>query len=203
MVEYVSFHGTKKSIVDREIRFSPKNVLITNLTAELECGRLDKTSKNYRRPKSPGSLGYGFYTFVQPKELTRDFISRQMDDYKILEVHSQFEDAEVLDLNVIETRTKFHAYRKEFLRHADKILKGLGYPENSHKQHAMDGIVIESFINKLFTKEKKKVTAVIMWTFTPCTDKDANIKMVSFVPNGLELCIRSNDNIKLLKEGDV
>lgn len=39
-----------------------------------------------------------------------------------------------------------------------------------------------------------------MWTFTPCEETEEDRKLVSYVPNGLELCIINKDKIDLLEE---
>lgn len=200
-MDFTSYHGTKISIAENQIKYSPLNIKITNFASELNKGvtysRNPKSS--FSRPKIPGSLGYGFYTFIYTKELAEKFISRQIEDYKILKVVSTISDDELLDFNDYEMREKFHVFRTSFLKHAEQIMNTLGNPSNSYKQHSTDGIVIEYFISKLEKEEKKTVSAVQMWTYTPCEELDSNQKYVSFVPNGLELCIRNKQIITLLE----
>ncbi|WP_242327832.1 hypothetical protein [Enterococcus avium] len=203
MQEYISFHGTDKSVANEKIKFSPDNILITTYRSEVEKGIKYRNQKSKSKPKPPGSLGYGFYTFVYSEQIAKGFISRQTIEYKIIEVHSKFEEDQILDLNVQEVREKFHVFRSEFIKHSEHILKLFGTPSNNYKQHVMDGIVIEMFIDKLFKNEQKSIKAVLAWTYTPCDEQSENIKFVSFIPNGLELCIRDKKQITRLKEGDV
>ncbi len=201
--EYVSFHGTEKSIAYAKINYNPSNIIVTTYQMELQKGLRYRSQRRGVKAKLPGSLGYGFYTFIKTKQVTKDFISRQVSEYKIIKVCSKFEDDQVLDFNSQETREQFHAFRTEFLKRSEKIIEIFGNHTNNYKQHVMDGLVIENFIEAL-SKNKNKVTkAVVAWTFTPCDDKSENIKFVSFIPNGLELCIRDKERIISLEEGDV
>lgn len=203
MKNYVSFHGTDKFIADNKIKFSPSNIVIPVYTNELEKGMNSKSQKRNTKPKLPGSLGYGFYTFIYTKDITEKFISRQSKEYTIIKVYSIFEDNEILDFNLQEVREKFHVFRSEFIKYANNILKAFGNPSNNYKQHVMDGLIIETFIAKLLQKENKKIAAVIAWTFTPCDEQSESVKFVSFIPNSLELCIRDRNKIQSLeKEND-
>ncbi|MDT2751908.1 hypothetical protein [Enterococcus thailandicus] len=199
MVRYESFHGTASNIAKNTIKYDKKNIKFTNFAGEISKGMSYNRNKRGTKPKPPGSLGYGFYTFIHTKELAEKFISKSYDDYTLIKVISCFEENEILDFNEKDVRERFHAFRAEFLKYVQKIYDQLGNPSNTSKQHAVDGIVIESFIQKLEKNEKKKIFSVLMWTFTPCEELEDE-KFVSYVPNGLELCIRRKENITSLEE---
>ncbi|MCF1684277.1 hypothetical protein LQF67_01625 [Tetragenococcus halophilus] len=201
MVEYVSFHGTESSVAEKKIRYDAENLEFTSLTRERQKrysnrgGSFQGSRKS--KPKSPGSLGYGFYTFIRPENMAEQFISRICESYKIIEVKTVIKENEVLDFEDEDTRFKFHEFRQSFKKHIDAIYRDLDRPRNTAKQHSVDGIIIESFINSLFKNENKLVNAVLMWTYTPL---DGDESLHSYVPNSLELCIRNKRNICSLKE---
>ncbi|ENZ5619658.1 hypothetical protein ACGWYS_000108 [Enterococcus faecalis] len=199
MVRYESFHGTVSDIAKNKIKYDKNNIEITNYETEYRVG-IANQRRQRKKPKSPGSLGYGFYTFVYTKDLAENFISKSHSDYSIIKVTSEFEEDEILNFDEKDIREKFHVYRQIFLEYAERICKQFGNISNNHKQHTFDGLVIENFIKMLEKKEKKKVSSVLMWTFTPRDELDEDKRFVSYIPNGLELCVRNLQNIILLEE---
>ncbi|MDQ8249067.1 hypothetical protein Q3C32_04840 [Enterococcus faecium] len=200
MVRYESFHGTASDIAKDKIKFDKKNIKLTNYNTEFSTGINYNRTKRGRKAKPPGSLGYGFYSFVYTKELAEKFISKCHSDYTVMKVISNFEEDEILDFEEKDVRDKFHAFRSVFLQHVKIIYEQFGKPSNTHNQHVIDGLVIENFINELARRENKTISSVLMWTFTPCGETEEDRKLVSYVPNGLELCIRNKDKIDLLEE---
>ena len=69
MVRYESFHGTASDIAKDKIKFYKKNIKLTNYNTEFSTGINYNRTKRGRKAKPPGSLGYGFYSFVYTKEL--------------------------------------------------------------------------------------------------------------------------------------
>lgn len=203
MQNITSFHGTSKDIANNSIRFSPTNIKITTYQKELQRGAKYRQDRRAPKPKPPGSLGYGFYTFVNSDKVARGFIARQVENYELIKVFSSFNDDQILNFSSEDTMNKFHAYRSQFLKFVEKILEAYGNPMNSHKQHVVDGLIIENFISDILKREKKEVKAVMAWTFTPTDEQSENIRFVSFIPNGLELCIRDCRMINSLEKGDV
>lgn len=203
MQNITSFHGTSKDIANNSIRFSPANIKITTYKKELQKGANHRQNRRAPKPKPPGSLGYGFYTFVNSDKLAREFIARQAADYELIKVLSEFDETQILNFSNEDIMDKFHAYRSQYLKHVENMLKVFGNPMNSHKQHTVDGLIIENFIEDIFKNEKKEIKAVMAWTFTPCDELSEDGKFVSFIPNGLELCIRDCSLINSLEKGDV
>lgn len=187
MVKYISYHGSIKKNCDSILKnglFIKKYIVAS------------ESNKQRGTKKLPGSFGYGFYTFIDDKELCRIFANRMCgsNEVAVLEVNSEIVKTNIIDLTNANDQRIFHTYFNNNHQTAERLLNNFGNNKNTKKQHVKDGIVIELFISSLFTKKKTRIDAVVGESYTPGKEN-----FFSYIPNGKELCIRNNNVITNIK----
>lgn len=187
MRTFTSYHGTTKSNADK---IRQTNVVIHKRTVGQEIYKAN-------RGKLPGSLGYGFYTFVDDYILAEAFASKFSESVDVLTFEVVVSKDELLDLDEKDTQRKYHEFRRVYLVHAKNLLNRFNVSYNPSNQHVMDGIILEEFSSKLKQMENITVKSVTMCTFTPLDDESSHES--SHVNNGQELCVKSKSVLKLIE----
>lgn len=180
-MEIDSFHGTnetgKQQILSNN--FKIKIPLITNSNTK------DK----------PGSLGYGFYTFMSglydPKQLAYEF-SHKFNNYPIIiRVVSDISESTLLDLNDSDSKNAYRIFYNKTLNSAKYTCKTKGFNINNRKQHVLDGVILELYVQYLKSKKHIIVNGIIHDTVTAIKNEG-----FSDIENSREFCIRDNAIIK-------
>lgn len=145
--------------------------------------------------KSPGSLGYGIYGFLNDLQLAGEFWSSATSfsqKHDTIEIQIQYDDEKCL--NFVDNVRDMIFFR-EFLRnaHTQAQLRNLHHLfHNTFKQHAFDGAILEYYISYLrHTKDFETVDIVCCAT---TTDVYNNFKI--FIPNGIEYNLRNQSVIE-------
>ncbi|MEG2938051.1 MAG: hypothetical protein RR812_06560 [Vagococcus sp.] len=182
---YESYHGTNNECANN---IQANGIQIDIPTMANESGKKHKK-------KIPGSFGYGFYTFVNDKELASDFAVRINTECNsvTLKIISEIDENRLLSFLDLDDRENYHAFYEQAHKSAMLHLKRFGTHLDTEVQHVLEGIIIEMFLQKLFTKEKIRVIAVLGESYTP---RKKGKYLYSNIPNGQELCIRDKSIIK-------
>lgn len=185
-MEIQSFHGTntsgKNKITSKS--FTIKIPLIAN-----------ETNK-----KVPGSLGYGFYTYIDGLSNARQLAYEYSHKFKndpvfIIKIVSNIEGANLLDLNEDDSKNDYRFFYKKVFRSAENICRNKNFRIDNKKQHVFDGVVLELYVQYLIQKKHIVVKGIIHDTVTYIQEDG-----LSDIENGREFCIRSRDIIKELNE---
>ncbi|WP_204121312.1 MULTISPECIES: hypothetical protein [Levilactobacillus] len=179
LTEVTSFHGTNKQNASK----------IAKQGVRISIPRFDD-----QRVKNPGSLGYGFYTFMddfpEARELAFEFSNKFTSEVVVIRVMSQVDMSSILDMNNANDRMQYLHYFRRAHKKIMGICKQRGLSLSNRKQHVFDGLMIESYIRYLKTRQKTIVNGVIHDTVTYVgTDG------MSDMENGREFCIRNTGMI--------
>lgn len=147
----------------------------------------------HKKPKAPGSLGYGLYTFMEglsdPRKLARSFSDKFSGNTYVLEITSQIDEQRILNLNNQLERQSYRKFYHQSSRTAQIICNNLGFQMNTRKQHVFDGVMLELYIHYL-SRRHIAIDGVIHDTVT-----DVNGDGLSDIENGREFCIRARNII--------
>lgn len=166
-MEFIGYHGTSKDIANR--------IITTNFTINNQ---------------HLGSLGKGIYFFEENEELAKEYAMFRHNG-KITEViKSVIIVAEDLILDTADNEAhqwKFHEYRNELKL---SLLKRSKMNVHGKNMNALDGAVYESIV------KSEGYKLIRSKTFTALHDDRENYVPNSFVPNGVELCLKCNSYVK-------
>lgn len=153
-----------------------------------------------RKIKIPGSLGFGFYIFKENEDLALKFANKFLANPVALNIEIDIQENEFLQLDVLGDRNMYHEFRETYIKNARNLYKKIN--GNNHryniKQHVFDGIVMEAMIKHYANERNVYIKAISLSTYTPI-DKEEPINEFSFVPNGVEICIKDSCMIKILE----
>lgn len=155
---------------------------------------------NENNKRVPGSLGYGFYTYIDglsdARELAYEYSHKFKDEpIFIFKIVSNIEGTNLLDLNEDDSKNAYRSFYKKVFRSAENICKNKHFKINNKKQHVFDGVVLELYVQYLMQHKHIVVKGIIHDTVTYIHEDG-----LSDIENGREFCIRSRDIIKELSE---
>lgn len=181
------YHGTRfESARDFKIR-GAKAIRIPKLTQR------QIKDANFNRYVTIGSLGIGFYTFLDDPELAYAFIQKFSKGKKVIVFELEAEVSEdnllVLDYNT-EDMKRFNTWIK-----MPEVQNSINFYEkhkiiNGSKQKSLDGILIELYCRQISEVNKINIDAVEEPTHTSI-DGINN----SGIINGIEVLIRNKEII--------
>lgn len=183
------YHGTEKAI-EKEIT---SNLKIFQYLASEQSMKKNRNQTN--TGKSPGSLGYGFYVFGEDVELARSYAKRMCTNPTILEVKLDLSDVSILNFDSYADQIMYHNFRSSYKPNAKLVYDRFQSNGYNIKQHILDGIIIEAYIKRLKSKKGFNTQVVRLSTYT-VADKNETLHDFSFIPNGVEYCIKDKSIIK-------
>lgn len=180
-LEINSFHGTNEK--------GEKDILSSNFKIRIPV-IMNRSTK-----KLPGSLGYGFYTFKDglsnPKELAYEFSNKFNDQVVVLKIISSISEDTILDLNNSDSKNEYRLFYNKTLNSAKYTCKTKGFNINNRKQHVLDGVILELYVQYLKSRKHIIVNGIIHDTVTAIKNEG-----FSDIENSREFCIRDNAIIK-------
>ncbi|RHW49737.1 hypothetical protein DS831_06125 [Bombilactobacillus bombi] len=183
------FHATNKKGAEAVLdeKFVPHKISPARMLS-----RDSSTDKFYSQ--EVGSLGRGLYAFLDDKELAKLFWNKNnnSDECQIIKIDIKFDEDN--SLNFVDNLDDIAMFRT-FLSNekVQKIIKKFSEVyKNKYSQHELDGILIEYYINYFLIK--KKIVTSIDCVFCATSTKLYK-EFYTYVPNGIEYCIRSNSII--------
>lgn len=192
------YHGTGKEEANNDV------LNFNNHKLKIEIPNISKFNYLSKIKKLPGSLGYGYYTFEDDKEIAYSFSEKKKYPEPTvvkIQINKDFDDDHVLDFKEEYKKKLFLQFAKSTKQNeiGKIILKKF---EDTHrnvrisaKQDVFAGIMTELFIKYMY-KEEGKVIQIVRKdteTFLPPFD---NSKYRLGIPNGTEVCIRDVNCIK-------
>lgn len=204
------FHGT--SITNAKKIITKKNV-ITHIKKIKKIKINEGKNKIYVKTKGLGTLGYGFYSFVQIQRNAVTFAKKIKSSEKrgfdenigILKFRIKDKYKEnVLNLSDPETL----AYKEKFIiENTDDINELEERYNNDTLAHKLDGAIIETFIDSLNNNDNQITSNEIMAVRGISTNNFGHIVKKTSQGNSVEMSIRNNliidyDTMKLEEIGD-
>lgn len=186
------YHGTSESLGRKDIEnYNSKKFVIS----------IYDISRNKRYSKLPGSLGYGYYTFENDRDLAYQFGKKKYHEKTMvleIELDSKIEDDNILDLNDSKKKDLFLTFAKcgEQSETAKKLFEKMKKQHKyiSLKQNVFAGIMTELFVR--YMKEKNELNIRVVRkdteTYLPPFDKE---DYCLGIYNGTEVCIRDGNCI--------
>ena len=175
-----AYHGTSEEIANK--------IIITEFIVD----------KNPR--KLPGDLGRGIYSYVVRDEKKLEAASNALkyvestkksyEKYKVIKLHCDIIEDEILDFNDIENAQLFEEFREENEQIIKEEMSNL-YDNGFLKRGNIDGLVIEMMIDAF----ELTPCVIIKDTYTWFSKVKGDYKRSNF-PNGREMCIRNQEIIK-------
>lgn len=152
--------------------------------------KLSLPQQNFRgrRPKKPGTLGFGLYAFENDESLAESFGERMMSDYRVISFKISCPDDVFFDFNDSDDIEVFHAFLKgKEVKHVLKVFKK---NFNNHgPQKELQGALVEFFISQMVSK--KLYSSIKCVRITTATAEGELVDVM----NGIEVCIRSTSII--------
>lgn len=158
-----------------------------------------KQIKNHDiKGKEPGSLGYGFYTFLDDPKIAYKFANKFLSDEKynhtvVFELEADVLSDNLLVLDGISEDSK----RLNQWLHGSKVKKIVDYLakkySNQGPQKSLDGAMIELYCLTLKEKHLAKIKAVQAPTHTYIKD---DVLHESSILNGVEVLIKDPSIVK-------
>ena len=193
------YHGTNKKDGNEDV------VKFKNKELEIKIPNVLRLNYSSKKCKLPGSLGYGYYTFENDKEMAYYFSKKKFSEPTVLEVQvdKDFKDDHGLDFKDEKDRDLFW----RFIRMAGQDVIGKNILRKLERMHSLEGIsakqdVFAGIMTELFiryaTEKNGKVIQMVRKdteTFLPPYD---NPKYRFGLPNGTEVCIRDANCIKAI-----
>ncbi|WP_056949645.1 hypothetical protein [Lentilactobacillus kisonensis] len=150
--------------------------------------------------KKPGSLGYGAYGFLNDMDLARQFLPATTSgkDYVIIKITININPERCLNLvdDLADMKLLRDFLLEKWVKESVTILKR--FYRNTFKQHSLDGALLEFFIRSMVKEGQfEQVDCICCATTTslyPYLD--------TFLPNGIEHCIRNQEIIKGIVRSD-
>ncbi|MGO3375458.1 hypothetical protein [Brochothrix thermosphacta] len=189
MIELNGFHGTdkEKSSVYEKTGFSLKRYTL---------GQEVANAQRNKHSKSPGSFGYGFYMFLDDREMATLFSKKfhKEENVVIYELKLKIDEQNLLDLRDNEERKRYNAFFKSIEKRIEEQMERM--KKTSNHQSLPDGIALEVYCTYLKTKEKIIVKSIMGESYTTDT------KIRSFVNNCTEVCIRDGEIVSRFERCD-
>jgi hypothetical protein len=149
--------------------------------------------------KEPGSLGTGIYGFLNDRELAQQFGQKANQDGDCSIIRIKVGLNEDKGLNFIDNLDDMGYFRRFLLN--PKVSRQLAnlrsIYRNKYKQHSLDGALIEYYINEM---QREGYFSKIEYV-SCATTTDIYQGLKTFIPNGIEYCIRDSNLIESI-EGD-
>lgn len=199
------YHGTCKERAEEDVyNFKRKAFKISLYDLSDPNFKIELKKRKYS--KLPGSLGYGYYTFEENKNLALEFSKKKYkNENQIIKIELN-SDLEILDLTDEETQKIFieFARNKEISKLAKVKYELMANMRNktsgriSLKQDSFAGIITELFIKYYAQHTSRNIQIVRKSTETFYSPFDS-IKYRLGIPNGIEVCIRDEKCIKSIE----
>ncbi|WP_413491436.1 hypothetical protein [Brochothrix thermosphacta] len=189
MIELNGFHGTDKekaSVYDKK-GFSLKRYTLGEETVN---------AQRNKPSKSPGSLGYGFYMFLDDREMATLFSKKfhKEENIVIYELELKIDEQNLLDLRNNEERKRYNAFFKSMEEKIEERMKKM--KKTNNHQSLADGIALEFYCTYLKTRETIIVKSIMGESYTTDT------KIRSFFNNCTEVCIRDGEIVSRFERCD-
>lgn len=148
---------------------------------------------NLSRFGSIGSLGYGFYSFLEDADMARDFAKKFAHDggVLVLQIRVQLDSSTTLRFDSsVEDIKRFHAFlndpkRSKDVRYLIDKYSNLGF------QKSLDGALIELYCALMQDGGIANIKAIC----SPTTSQVGNIIPETQLPNGIEVLIKNPEVI--------
>lgn len=145
--------------------------------------------------KQPGSLEYGIYGFYNDKNLAGNYWDSLQDSKNCSILKLEVDIDEDKCLNFVDDLNDMRAFREFLMNPKTQLI--IGQLNNKYKnkitQHELDGALLEYFIQS--NKDYICVDYV-------CCATTTNLYQTihSYIPNGIEYCIRNKNSIYNVEE---
>lgn len=147
-----------------------------------------------------GSFGVGFYGFLDDKELSIEFIKRELknDKYKTIQFDINVNPDNLIDFssNVDDIRMFKLFWQDKHVASMWEKMK-LFYPD-SGRAKKLQGALIEYYINNL--QNRKKVAPIKAVKGSSQTSDYGMLRGLLVIPDGIECCIRDE---KIVDKGSI
>ncbi|MCI1894831.1 MAG: hypothetical protein LKJ01_08680 [Lactobacillus sp.] len=143
---------------------------------------------NTSRFGSIGSLGYGFYSFLEDADMARYFAQKFAHDggVLVLEIRVRLDSNTTLRFDSsVEDIKRFHAFLNDPKRSRD-VRHLINTYSNSSFQKSLDGALIELYCALMKEGDIADINAIC----SPTTSNVGNVIPDAQVPNGIEVLIK-------------
>ncbi|MCP9305697.1 hypothetical protein [Lacticaseibacillus paracasei] len=159
--------------------------------------------KGRRQFGNPGSLGFGFYTFLEDPNAARRFAEKFSKETIVFEIDANFNEDTTLRLDCDpEDISRFTKFLND-----QSFAKDIKYLEKKYKngpfQKSLDGALVELYC--ILSKEGRIANFQVV-----CSSTTSNIGLSvlnSSIPNGIEACIKDkaviiSDEFRIVHEDE-
>lgn len=189
MIELNGFHGTDK---EKASVYDKKGFSLKPYTLGQEAANAQRN----KHSKRPGSFGYGFYMFLEDRDMATLFSRKfyKEEDVVIYELELKIDEQNLLDLRDNEEKKRYYAFFKSIEKRIAEQMERM--KKTSNHQSLEDGIALELYCTYLKTRETIIVKSIMGESYT------TNTKIRSFVNNCTEVCIRDGEIVSRFERCD-